>query len=73
MPYSALSIGHFAAQGRDIRFVCHDCGASVVAPIGQLMLRFGQGVPVGHIQGLAVCRECNSIDVVLVPAGVLYA
>jgi hypothetical protein len=68
MPYSALSVGQIAAQGADIRFVCRDCGASVVAPIAQVLRRFGDGLPLGNIQARAVCRHCNSIDVILVPA-----
>lgn len=68
MPYSVMSIGQFAAQRSDIRFVCRDCGASVVAPIDQVVRRFGLEAPVGDVQSHAVCRECNSIDVVIIPA-----
>lgn len=68
MPYSAMSIGQFAAQRSDIRFLCRECGASVVAPIDQVVRRFGMAAPVGDVQSHAVCRACNSIEVVIVPA-----
>lgn len=69
MPYSAMPIAKVAAQGRDIRFVCRECGASVVAPVDQVLRRFGQAAALGQVQALAVCGQCHSIDVVLVPTG----
>lgn len=68
MPYSGMSIGQFATQRSDLRFVCSECGASVVAPIDQVVRRFGLAAPVGEVQAHAVCRQCNSIEVVIVPA-----
>lgn len=73
MPYSAMSIAKVAAQGSDVRFVCRECGASVVAPIDQVMRRFGQGTALGQVQALAVCGQCHSIDVILVPTGTIPA
>lgn len=69
MPYSGFSIAQFAARGADIRFVCSDCGASVVAPIAQVMGRFGGDHAIGSLQALAVCGQCDSIEVTLEPTG----
>lgn len=70
MPFSGVPIGQFAAQRSNLRFVCRECGSSVVAPIDEVVCRFGLGVPVGNLQALAVCRACNSIDVIIVPDAV---
>lgn len=62
------SLSQLAAQGADIRFVCSDCGASVVAPMGQVLRRFGEDALIANIQARAVCKHCGSIEVVVRPA-----
>lgn len=67
MPYSAIPLGRFAEDGSNLRFVCRDCGASVLAPIDQVVRRFGQFAPLGSLQAQAVCRACNSMEVMILP------
>lgn len=67
MPYSELPIAQFAAQRGNLRFVCNECGASVVAPIAEVARRFGLAAHVGDVQSHLACRACHSIDVIVVP------
>jgi hypothetical protein len=60
-----VSLGQLAAQGADIRFVCSDCGASVIAPMEQVLRRFGHDTFIADIQARAVCKHCGNIEVVV--------